>query len=83
VLRRQKSQTSESIGGLAIESGLGPRQKRNLLEKEMQERVSVITELKKIGAPEFQIEDERKKLQELENVAYKVRNRRVKHRDSK
>lgn len=63
---------NDYIGGLAIEAGLGPRQKRNLLEKEMHELVSLITELKKNGAPENQIEDERKKLQELENVAYKV-----------
>jgi hypothetical protein len=38
----------------------------------MQERVSLIAELEKAGASELKIEDERKKLQELETVAYKV-----------
>lgn len=68
-MRRQKSQGDTPTG-----DSLAPlKHKRNLLEKEMQERASFIEELQKSGASESKIEDERKKLQELENVAFKVR----------
>jgi len=72
VLRRQKSQPNDTMNTYPFDASMGPRQKRNLLEKEMQERVSLIAELEKAGASELKIEDERKKLQELETVAYKV-----------
>lgn len=72
VLRRQKSTVGENLPSFLTDPSLGPRQKRSMLEKLMQERVSLIDEMKKAGASPSQIEDERKKLQELENVAFRV-----------
>jgi len=74
-LRRQKSEhvhsSSYSVPAAASGEGRGP--KKTMLEKEMQERANCINELKSRGAPQSQIEEERKKLQELENLAFKVR----------
>jgi hypothetical protein len=73
VLRRQKSTLGENnLPSFLADPHLGPRQKRSLLEKEMQERVSLIDEMKKSGVSPSQIEEERKKLQELENFAFRV-----------
>lgn len=72
VLRRQKSsQYSDNLPAFLTDPSVGPKQKRSMLEKEMQERISLIDELNKAGAPPAQIEEERRKLQELENVAFR------------
>jgi len=63
----------ENLPSFLTDPTLGPRQKRSMLEKEMQERVSLIDEMKKSGVSPSQIEEERKKLQELENFAFRVR----------
>lgn len=73
VLRRQKSTVGEFLPAFLTDPSLGPRQKRSLLEKEMQERVNLIEELQKSGASTGRIEEERKRLQELENFAFRVR----------
>ena len=72
VLRRQKSQTGENLPSFVTDAALGPRQKRTLLEKEMNERVTLISELKRKGVSQSLIEEERRRLQELENVAFRV-----------
>lgn len=73
LLRRQKStQAQESnLPAFLTDPTVGPRQKRSMLEKEMQERICLIDELNKAGSPQAQIEEERRKLQELENVAFR------------
>lgn len=72
VLRRQKSTVGENVPAFLMDPSLGPRQKRTLLEKEMQERVSLIEELQKSGFSTTRIEEERKRLQDLENFAFRV-----------
>ncbi|CAL8120556.1 unnamed protein product [Orchesella dallaii] len=71
ILRRHRSTTTDNLPGFLTDPSVGPRQKRCMLEKEMQERISLIDELNKAGSPQSQIEEERRKLQELENVAFR------------
>lgn len=73
MLRRQKSTVGENVPSFLTDPTLGPRQKRSMLEKEMQERVNLIEELQKSGASASKIEEERKRLQDLENFAFRVR----------
>lgn len=69
-LKRYRN-TIDSLPAFMFDSSIDSKKRSKLIEKEMQEQAKIINDLKSLGASHGTIEQEIKRLQELEAMVYK------------
>nr|XP_018906485.1 PREDICTED: uncharacterized protein KIAA1109 isoform X3 [Bemisia tabaci] len=62
---------SDTLSSLALDPSVDPKKRSKLLEKEMYEQAKVINDLRSLGASHGTIEQEMKRLHELETLVFK------------
>ncbi|XP_075226335.1 transmembrane protein KIAA1109 homolog tweek [Lycorma delicatula] len=71
LLRRSRNLTCDSLPAFAFDPSLDAKKRSKLIEKEMNEQAKIINDLRALGASHGTIEQEIKRLQELEAMVFK------------
>lgn len=71
LLRRSRNLTCDSLPAFAFDPSLDAKKRSKLIEKEMNEQAKIINDLRALGASHGTIEQEIRRLQELEAMVFK------------
>lgn len=71
LLRRSKQFTCDSLPAFILDPSLDSKKRSKLIEKEMYEQAKIINDLRALGASHGTIEQEMKRLRELEAMVFK------------
>ncbi|KAL1138267.1 hypothetical protein AAG570_009956 [Ranatra chinensis] len=71
LMRRPRVPTFDSLPAFAFDPSLDSKKRAKLIEKEMNEQAKIINDLRSLGASQSTIEQEMKRLKELEHLIFK------------